>query len=255
MPMTSTLSGINTIFFDFGSTLIYTKDPWPLLYKQADQALLESLQDSSIRIRPQAFSRKFGTFLDYYYADRGTGVIEKTAMVMLRNILAEKGHKHLPDSTLRQALDALYAVTQKNWYLEEDAIPTLRELKERGFRLGMISNTSDADNVQQLMDRFALRPFFENVVTSADCSIRKPDGRIFHLALQHFNIGASQAAMVGDTPDADILGANRLGIFSIWITRRANGLNLASAQPDAKVETLREIPDLFPPNLAHMPPG
>ncbi len=255
MSMTSTPSGISTIFFDFGSTLIYTKDAWPLLYKQADQALLKSLQNSSLKIKPQAFSRKFGTFLDYYYADRGTGIIEKTAMVMLRNILAAKGHKNVPNSTLRQALDALYSVTQKNWYLEEDAVSTLQELKERGFRLGMISNTSDDENVQQLLDRFALRTFFDDVVTSAGCGIRKPDGRIFHLALEHFNIAPSQAAMVGDTPDADVLGAHRLGIFSIWITRRVAGLNLASAEPDAKVETLRELLGLFPPKPVQMLAG
>ena len=114
----------------------------------------------------------------------------------------------------------MYSITQQNWYLEADAIPTLKTLREQGYRLGMISNTSDDKNVQQLVDRWELRPFFETIITSAGCGIRKPDERIFRLALDHFGVPPEQVAMVGDLLEADILGANQMGIYSIWITRR-----------------------------------
>ena len=53
--------------------------------------------------------------------------------------------------------------------------------------------------------------------------------------------------MAGDLLDADVLGANRLGIYSIWVTRRALAPpegNL-EIQPQAIVATLGEIPSLL----------
>jgi FMN phosphatase YigB (HAD superfamily) len=87
--------------------------------------------------------------------------------------------------------------------------------------MGLVSNAGDDRNVQTLVDREGLRPFFEFTITSAACGWRKPDARIFQLALDHFGVRPAEAVMIGDTLEADILGANRLGIYSIWITRRA----------------------------------
>jgi HAD superfamily hydrolase (TIGR01662 family) len=156
----------------------------------------------------------------------------------------------------------MYAVTQQNWVLEDDAIPTLEMLRERGYRLGMISNTSDDKNVQQLVDRWGLRSYFDFIVTSAGCGIRKPDERIFRSALDHFEVLPEATAMVGDTLEADILGANQIGMYSIWITRRIAGPDPAPGlrrkrsgelsgqssppiQPDATVSTLSAIPSIL----------
>ena len=244
--MHSLSSPPKAIFFDFGSTLIYTKDPWPPIYVRADRALLGRLNSAGIPLELNQFSSEFETFLDNYYADRGTSVIEKTTFSALKEILSMKGFPDVPEPTLRIALDALYAVTQKNWHLEKEALPTLKILQKRGLRLGMISNTSDEVNVQQLLDRWGLRPYFEHIITSAGCGFRKPDERIFRLALDKFNLPPEQAVMVGDSPEADILGAHRLGIYSIWIIRRVENSDPGPIPPDAVVQNLSEIPSLIP---------
>jgi putative hydrolase of the HAD superfamily len=141
----------------------------------------------------------------------------------------------------------MYAVTQQNWYLEEDAISTLETLKSRGYRLGLISNTSDDRNVQGIVDRTGLRPFFEVILTSAALGIRKPDERIFQIALERFGVQPGTAVMVGDTLNADVLGANQSGIYSIWITHRAQipEEGELAIQPQAVVSALHQIPDLL----------
>jgi HAD superfamily hydrolase (TIGR01662 family) len=235
------------VFFDLGSTLIYSRDPWPPIYDQADRALVETLQRAGIRVEINSFFSEFGTFLDSYYAGRGTGLIEKTTFSLLSEILERNGFQGIPAPLIRAALDAMYAITQKNWFLEDDAIPTLKTLREHGYRLGMISNTSDDKNVQQLVDRDGLRPYFDFILTSASCGIRKPDERIFELALDYFGVPPEQTAMVGDTPEADILGANQLGIYSIWITRRVRVSEEGelAIQPQAVINALDQIPVLL----------
>ncbi len=238
---------IKVIFFDLGSTLIYSKDPWPPIYEKADRALVKVLHQAGIPLEINPFCCEFGTFLDSYYAERGTGTIEKTTFSLLAEILQQKGFKHINASTIRSALDAMYSVTQQNWYLESDAIPTLKTLREAGYSLGLISNTSDDNNVQQLVDRCELRPYFDIILTSAGCGIRKPDERIFQLALDFFGLPPEQTAMVGDTLEADILGANQLGMYSIWITRRAEVPEEGELkiQPQAIITALGQVQDLL----------
>ncbi len=253
--MLDTPSPFKVILFDFGSTLIYSKDPWPPIYEQADRALVQVFQQAGVPLEIKTFSSEFETFLDSYYAERGTSLIERTTFSALLELLQQKGFKDIPDSVVRLALDAMYSRTQQNWYLEPDTLPTLTTLREHGYRLGMVSNTSDDKNVQQLLDRWELRPFFETVITSAMCGIRKPDERIFQLALDHFGVPARQVAMVGDSLEADILGANQLGIYSIWITRRVElpEEGELAIQPQAVLPTLDLIPGLLADIAAEAP--
>jgi HAD superfamily hydrolase (TIGR01662 family) len=238
---------LKVVFFDLGSTLIYSKDPWAPIYEHADRELVNELLHAGIPLNEGSFSSEFDTFLASYYAMRGNGTLETTTFSALQELLEQKGFHNVPDEQIRAALDAMYAITQKNWYLELDAIPTLEKLRSQGYRLGMISNTSDDINVQQIVDRDQLRSYFEVIITSAGCGIRKPDERIFQLALDHFGIPPGQAVMVGDTLEADILGANRLGMYSIWITRRVQvlGEGELDIQPQAVIASLSQLPDLL----------
>ncbi|MGD0750210.1 MAG: HAD family hydrolase [Anaerolineales bacterium] len=245
--MLGAASSFKVILFDFGSTLIYSKDPWPPIYEQADRALEQVFKRAGVSLEIKAFSSEFETFLDSYYAERGTSPIEKTTFSSLQELLQQKGFQEIPVSVVRAALEAMYSITQQNWYLEADTIPTLKTLRENGYRLGMVSNTSDDKNVQQLVDRWKLRPFFETIVTSAGCGFRKPDQRIFRLALDHFGVPPEQVAMVGDSPEADILGANQMGFYSILITRRACPPEEGelTIQPQAVIPTLDLLPGLL----------
>ena len=238
---------ISTILFDLGSTLVYCRDPWPSYYAQADQALVEVLRRAGFELEASAFFAESGGFIRSYYDRRFEDNLEPTSFTVLQEMLSQKGYKNIPETVLRTALDALYNITQQNWFLEEDAIATLETLISSGFRLGIISNTSDDRNVQRIVDRWGLRPFFEIIITSAAFGIRKPDPRIFQLALAHFGIQPDAAAMVGDTLEADVLGANQFGIYSIWITRRAQETSEGelAIQPQAVITTLAQLPDLL----------
>jgi len=238
---------LSTILFDLGSTLLYSKDPWSPIFVEAERALISTLQERGISLPYETFQSTSGGFLDSYYTQRGSGVIEKTAVVALRELMASAGIKDAPETTIRSALDSMYSVTQKNWFLEQDAISTLEVLREDNFRLGIISNTSDDRNAQHLIEKHGLRPYFEIVVTSAGCGIRKPDGRIFDIALNHFQVPPGEVMMVGDTLEADVLGANLKGLYSVWITRRVSlpEADEFTIQPQAVVSNLLQIPILL----------
>ena len=164
-------------------------------------------------------------------------------------MLIEQGYPATSQEVVRKALAAMYTITQASWKPEMDAHSTLEILRTAGYRLGLISNAGDDADVQTLIDQANLRRYFEVILTSAGQGIRKPNPEIFWTALEHMKIPPGKAAMVGDTLGADILGARNAGMYSIWITRRAdtpaNRAHADTIQPDAAIERLGDLHSLL----------
>jgi HAD superfamily hydrolase (TIGR01549 family) len=187
--------------------------------------------------------------MNQYYQERDSEFIEYTTLYVLRSILVEHGFPFISEEVLRPALKAFYANSQAHWHPEADAGATLEVLTKRGYRLGLVSNASDDEDVQTLIDKGGFRPFFEVIITSAALGIRKPNPKIFLHVLERLGVPPTRAAMVGDNLGADILGARNAGIYSVWITRRAetaaNRDHEDTIIPDAAIAALSEIPELL----------
>jgi HAD superfamily hydrolase (TIGR01662 family) len=191
-----------------------------------------------------------------YHLQRECDHLEFSSEYVLRCLLHRYGFDFVPRDHLRTALDHLYAVTETNWLIEEDTIPTLNELLKSGYRLGIISNAADDHDVQMLIDQHNLRSYFSVILVSAAMGIRKPHPRIFQQALDFFEIPPHKAVMVGDTLNADILGAINIGMDCVWITRRAdtsdNRILKDSIHPNKTISKLSELPDILQ-NLSSHP--
>jgi len=239
----------DAIIFDLGSTLIYFDADWSEVMYRASQVLYRQLDQAGLELDQKLFLREYHQAVEAYYQERESEFVEHTTYFILRNLLAEWGYPEVPDRILRQALKAMYAVSQSHWIPELDAVPTLAALKAMGYRLGLISNAADDADVQTLVDKAKVRTFFDKILTSAEEGIRKPNPRIFQKLLDFWNLPAERVAMVGDTLGADILGAKNAGIFSIWITRRAgtpaNHAHADTIHPDETITTLDELPGLL----------
>lgn len=238
----------DVVLFDLGDTLIYFDGDWPQVFAQARQAMLQSLQSDGLDLGQDFLDDFYARMLEYY-RQRDAEFIEYTTHYVLRSTLEDWGHAGLPDRVLRQALAGFHVITQASWLPEADALPTLQALREIGYRLAMISNAADDENIQVLVDKLGARPYLEFVISSAAQGIRKPNPQIFLNALQRLAVTPERAVMVGDTLGADILGARNAGIFSIWITRRAdkpaNRDHADTIHPDARVATLSDLPRLM----------
>jgi putative hydrolase of the HAD superfamily len=112
----------------------------------------------------------------------------------------------------------MYEVYELHWRLFPDALDALEKIRASGLHLAMLSNASDEDNVRRMLAAHGLESYFDPVVISAAIGIRKPDPRAFRPVLDAWGIPAPELVMVGDTLEADILGAKRIGMRAIWIS-------------------------------------
>lgn len=238
---------IRAVIFDFGGTLMYGRNAWEPFIAKADEALTTYLCSQGMELNINTFPSEFRKRLDEYFKQREHDLLEATYSQVLREVLKDKGYDEISSFTLRNALDALFAVTQSNWALEEDAIPMLKKLEEAGYRLGIISNAGDDHDVQKLVRGFDIRQYFDFILTSAACSYRKPHPRIFELGLANWYLHPSEAVMVGDNLTADIQGAQQAGLYGVWISRRADPQmeKQEAVSPDASMSSLSELPAIL----------
>ncbi len=240
---------IKALIFDLGNTLMYFDGSWSKALRVADRAMAGTLVKAGYQLDADRFDQDFRVRLRAYYVERENELVELTTAHILRTLLADYGYPSVPDAVILKALESLYHETQVYWTPEEDAYPTLKTLKDQGYRLGVISNAGDDADVQHLVDKVGVRSCLDFVITSAACGIRKPAPQIFQLALAHWDFLPGQVAMVGDTLNADVLGGQKSGLYTIWITRRADTLSNQEHQdtihPDAVIDTLAELPGLL----------
>lgn len=238
---------LRAVIFDLGGTLMYERASWHDITAQGDEALTKYLINQGMELNLSTFPVEFRRRLGEYFSQREKDLLETSYTFVLIELLKDKGYSNLPDDLIRKALDSLFSITQTNWVLEEDALPTLKKLEKDGYRMGLISNAGDDQDVHQLVRRFGIASYFDFILTSAACSYRKPHPRIFEMAIANWYFLPSETVMVGDNLDADIRGAKSAGLYAVWISRRAGSSSedQPRVQPDATVSTLSELPALL----------
>jgi 2-haloalkanoic acid dehalogenase type II len=232
-------SPVHHILFDLGGTLMHARDDWAPVFNRSDQALTNALREYHIELDARIFRAR----LREYYAQRDKDFRETTYHFVLHELLKDLGHADVAESVIRSALDAMFSITQSNWIPEEDTMETIQQLISNNYKLGIFSNAGDDKDVQTQVENFGFRAYFDFMLTSAGCFYRKPHARAFEIALARWNIPPEEAAMVGDSLQADIFGAKNLGMRSIWITRRAqvSAEEEQRIQPDFSVAGLNEL--------------
>lgn len=94
----------------------------------------------------------------------------------------------------------------KHVVMLDGAVDVLKELKRRGYILGVITNgVSSLQNMK--LDTAKIRDMFDVVVVSGDIGIYKPDRRIFDEAVKRAGLKNEDTVYVGDHPVNDIEGA------------------------------------------------
>jgi putative hydrolase of the HAD superfamily len=240
---------IQGVIFDLGSTLIEFRGDWGDIFRGMSQDLIAYLRGHGFQLDFEKFDQRYQEIVDQFYTRGQQDWIEYTAEYTLRYALAEFGYPEVPDHVLKESLAAAYAQGELLWQPFDDAHRTLDTLKQRGCKIGLISNARDAANVERLIDRARLRPWLDPIVISANAGVRKPNPRIFKIVLDYWQLPPDRVVMVGDMLGADILGAHHAGMRGVWATmqteREANAAHAQTIVPDATIASLSDLPVLL----------
>ena len=105
-------------------------------------------------------------------------------------------------------------VNPRQWRLFDDAVPALQELSSLGWTHLVLSN--HVPELPEILRALELDKYFLRVFNSAESGYEKPHLRAFDGVLETV-VGAEAAWMVGDNPQADVLGAEAVGLPAILV--------------------------------------
>lgn len=142
---------------------------------------------------------------------------------------------------------AFFGLTKTPWHSEleqpyPDAAPTLKTLKGRGFRLGVIANQNPG--TAERLKRWNMLQYFDVVAASAEAGVAKPDPAIFRMALEQAGCTPAQAVMVGDRIDNDVAPARALGMHSVRLLRGPGAFYRPHSLEEEPEYTIRALGEL-----------
>ena len=232
--------------FDFGGTLDTNGCHW-------GKFIWHAYERNGVPVNWEQFREA------YVYAERYLGRTDAVKPIdTFRNVL-----------NMKLRLEMTYLVTKGYWYgdalevermhaavltdlysrvtgLVENGRQVLEYLKPK-YPLVLCSNFYG--NLNTVLDEFHLNGIFQDIVESAAVGIRKPDVRIYELALKTFGgkDAAAEVVVVGDSVKNDIRPAQELGCQTVWLRGEpwdSEESAVADSQPveaDSIITDIREL--------------
>jgi HAD superfamily hydrolase (TIGR01509 family) len=126
----------------------------------------------------------------------------------------------------------------------EGAAETLKSLRNKGYRLGVVTSGND-DRVRREAGHFGLEDLFEVFVCHEHITQRKPHPEGLLLALAGLKCHPEECAYVGDAPE-DIQMGKRANIMTVGVrSNYPSNARLLSLAPDIYLESLTELSSYF----------
>lgn len=224
------------VFFDFGGTLCRSANILPVFQEAARRARVQVPWEEYLRANEKCWAELWPE------APLLVGQTPSFADRVHEMALRKVGFRGSVEPLVRCIREE---ATSPRWHEPfPETEPTLIQLRARGASLHVISG--HVDYLPIIVKNLGWSDLFDTVTFTQEVGVQKPDPRVFRFALDRAHQEAGSAIFVGDSWEADYLGASGVGMTAVWLSRtgrRAPG-------PCHQIATLREIlPLLAEPEL------
>jgi len=213
------LKGIRAVLFDLDGTLVDTFEAFHIMVN-------DILEKHGIPKR---------SFVE------NARLVGKTSRTIAETIARETSLNMSLEGLSRMMVDEwIYTYMPKHSRLYPDALDTLRELRRRGYLLGVVSNTS-REELPNYLSSFKIGGFFNITVSAGDADKPKPSPEPVLKAVETLNVKPEEAVMVGDRPE-DVEAGRAAGTYTVAVLRSVRPkAELKAVKPDFIVGELSEI--------------
>lgn len=222
-------NGIEHVFFDLDHTLWDFEKNSALTFKKI-------LADHKIDVDPDQFINTYIPLNEAYWKLYQDGKIEKEELRYKRLKTAFDALGVWVDDIVINTLSEDYINRLPTYtHLFDDAVEVLEYLKPK-YGLHIITNGFKEVQFGKLKNA-NIHHYFQHIINSESVGVKKPDPKIFHFAMQQVNVSPEKTVMIGDNLEADILGAQNVGMRTIHF----NSTNGAVAESMITINSLLEI--------------
>lgn len=198
------------IWFDLGMTLV--RPDREKLYKELLNRFnvnksLEEIE-KAYHITDKIFMRDYKHVL---------GTVEDEFMPWYLGVLNYNLNISLDICKLYKQYKEMKESKRFGWVEIEGARKTLLQIKNKGIKIGLISNWDNS--CRQVLKKNNLLDIFDHIVISSEVGIKKPKKEIFNLAFEMGQTSAEKSIYVGDNYYDDVIGSTNVGMDCILINQ------------------------------------
>jgi putative hydrolase of the HAD superfamily len=237
--------GPEAVIFDWGGTLsmwadVDLLDMWQLAARHLDPRHEEALTAALIEAEAESWRRTTSSQESTRLGELLAAASDALGLDVAAAVLEEAAQHHLDAWTPHIRHDP-------------DAVPTLTALRDRGLRIGLLSNTHWPRAFHEhFLERDGLAALIDARVYSSDLEHVKPHPQAFRAALEAVGVDdPATAVFVGDRPFDDVHGARGVGmraVLRLGANTASWAADTSSAStwlgPDAVIESLPELVEL-----------
>ena len=185
-------------------------------------------------------------FIKLYFADSarmGTG--EFSSYQEYCKHLLDKLNIEVNENTVEQAAAFPFALTKQVIEPREESIEVLAGLKEKDYKLGLISDCFY--DVPEIWPDTLYAGYFDATVFSCDVGMNKANPEIFRITLKKLGVNATDSIYVADGARNELTNAARLGMkaVQIFIPEERDNSPIREDWRGTKISSLQEIFDLL----------
>ena len=230
------MTPLRAIFLDIGDTVLRANPSWEGVYALA-------LEEHGVTVEPTALRDALRKTYHHgrYGLEEGFEATPETslrrAVEMDKQALDSLGIGPMPDEFFTRLSELFMLVS--SWHVFPDALAALEALRARGLIIGAVSNW--IWQLPELLHSLELVAHFDFVAVSARVGYEKPHPEIFRYALRQAGVEPDEALHVGDHIDADVAGAQSVGISAVLIDRRERFTDADIPEGLALIRSLAEL--------------
>lgn len=200
------MAAIKGVFFDLGGTLRIAEEvPEYQERAKARMAQLAGYQDVQGFI--DMVEARYEPYREWALTEnRESGDYELWSKWLLPELGEEKLREICHEMTFQ------YRQVKGLRHVVDGGVEVIRELYRRGYKLGIISNLIGEEEIPNWLRDDGLDRYFDAVVLSSVCHIRKPDPRMYQMGCDALGLRPEECVSVADNLNRDITGAKAAGI-------------------------------------------
>jgi putative hydrolase of the HAD superfamily len=175
------------------------------------QTLCNELRAKGVDREPSELHAKYDTLVERERRERGEPFVLDQSFFSKLLGSGTEGPQHAREFGRR-----IRELTTLRLRLQDYALDVLCELRARGCKLAIVSNTEETVTLYDL-EKLDLERYFDTIVISSAVQSKKPEPRIFQIALNRIGVEAADTVFVGDDYESDFRGPREIGMGSVLL--------------------------------------
>jgi len=227
------------VIFDFGGTLDTNGIHWSEQFRM-------SYDKANLNIDPDDFNEAYVNAEPVMYKtvteeDNLYSTLQKQSYLQLNYLVEKKGYNFY-NSPGVVASDI--AETNCKYVVKciDQAVKVLDLFKDR-LKYSVVSNFYG--NIKSVLKSLNIEDYFQSIIDSTTVGIRKPDEKIFALALKELKVKADNALVVGDSYNRDIVPAKTLGCKTVWLKVKSWTDTKDTSAADFIIKDFKELKNII----------